>query len=61
MYKGEMNEKGQPHGEGKLENEDGSTFYGTWYDGLLNGFCIVFYSEGDRWEGERYLGKPHRK
>ena len=61
MYSGEVNDKEQPHGEGKLVNDDGSTQYGTWLNGKLNGFCVFSYQEGDRWEGERSDGKPHGK
>lgn len=51
-YEGERNERGEPHGRGRVLNARGEAVAGdTWVDGAQEGEC--FYHQAD---GEQYVG-----
>ena len=61
-YTGEINEKGEPHGDGCFTSNSGHTWKGTFYLGKANGFIHRRDTDGlsicgemkdNRWDGKQ--------
>lgn len=58
IYKGEINEKGEPHGQGMLKTEkDIKRFDGSWKDGFPTGICKIYDREGKLKNTIKFQGK----
>ena len=57
-YEGEVNEAGQPHGQGVMTSPDGG-YEGEFVNGVPHGFGVLTYPDGTRIEGEFRAGQPH--
>ena len=51
-YHGALDERGRPHGRGKLVEEDGGWYDGQWVAGERHGSGRRTWADGDRYEGE---------
>ena len=58
-YTGEINERGEPHGQGVYEYADGSRYEDQWEDGEPHGQGKMTYPDGEVYEGEWKDDKPH--
>ena len=50
-YEGEVNDKNQPHGKGKMIFKTGGYHDGYWKDGMPYGYGVTEYSDGEIREG----------
>lgn len=50
-YKGELDEKRRPHGQGKFIMIDKTVYEGNWKDGDIHGTATCVYSNGDKYVG----------
>ena len=57
-YEGEVNEGGQPEGQGILTFPDGARYEGQWRRGEPEGQGALTYPDGRRYEGEFRSGEP---
>ena len=51
IYDGEVNEKGNPHGHGRLTFVDTGYYDGEFKDGAMHGYGIMVYAEDEDYEG----------
>lgn len=57
-YEGEFM-SGQKHGTGKFTFRDGSSYEGSWYYNLMQGFGVLTYPNGDTYSGYFMNGLKH--
>ena len=60
-FTGDMNERGERHGQGKCVYENGSVYEGSWKNNLKDGMGKYTFSRGDVYEGEFRDGKMNGK
>lgn len=58
-YIGERNNDGDKHGQGRLVEENGGVYEGSWEYGTRQGKGSQFYPNGDVYEGQFKNGRPH--
>ncbi len=58
-YSGEVNDKGEPHGEGTFFYTDGYYYYGSWQNGYEHGFGVMVWADDEYYEGFFEKGEPH--
>jgi hypothetical protein len=51
VYEGKF-KNGRHHGFGRVINENGNVYEGSWEYSLLNGQVSCLYNDGSRFEGE---------
>lgn len=58
IYFGQMNNWGNPQGQGIMVYENGRVYEGDWVNGYFQGNGVLFFADGDLYAGEWKNGKP---
>jgi len=58
-YFGQMNERGEKHGDGKMKYDNGNGFQGQWKNNKREGKGITTYASGNYYDGTWKAGKRH--
>lgn len=58
-YEGEVNDAGQPHGQGVLTAPDGRRHRGAYRGGVAQGHGVMTWPGGERYVGEWRDGEAH--
>jgi hypothetical protein len=60
VYSGTLDDRGRPHGQGRLETKAG-VYFGEFRDGRMEGQGVFEYANGNRYEGKFLDNKRHGK
>ncbi|MDB2317936.1 hypothetical protein N9V23_04200, partial [Flavobacteriales bacterium] len=61
IYVGEVNNNGEPQGQGKMTYGNGDVYEGAWNDGKKHGQGKMIYEDGNVYDGMWKDGKPNGK
>jgi len=58
-YEGELNEKGDKHGQGLYRWPNGRTYVGEWYENQMDGEGVESWPNGSKYRGQFQANKRH--